>query len=43
MVHRKDVFYPDKEQNKVYRRLYEEVYKQIYPRLSEIYAKIGEI
>lgn len=40
MVHKKEVFRPDKKQYQVYQKLYEDVYKQIYPRLSEIYAKI---
>ncbi len=43
MVHKKDVFQPDKKQHAVYRKLYEEIYKQIYPRLSELYGKIGKI
>lgn len=41
MVHKKDVFQPDKKQNEIYRKLYEDVYKQIYPRLSELYIKIS--
>lgn len=41
MVCKKEVFRPDREQHKIYRRLYEEVYKQIYPRLSELYEKIS--
>lgn len=43
MVYKKDVFRPDKKQHQIYKKLYEEIYLQIYPRLSEIYAKIGEI
>jgi sugar (pentulose or hexulose) kinase len=43
MVFKKEVFQPDKKQHRIYRKLYEEIYLQIYPRLSEIYAKIGEI
>lgn len=43
MVHKKDVFKPNRCQHEIYEKLYEEVYKQIYPKLSGIYAKMSEI
>ena len=38
-----DVFEPDMEQNRIYRRLYEEVFKNIYGRLSGLYERLQEI
>ena len=43
MVHKRDVFEPDMEQNRIYRRLYEEVFKNIYGRLSGLYERLQEI
>lgn len=43
MVHRKDVFKPDRKQHEIYSVLYREVYKQIYPKLSGLYKKMQKI
>lgn len=43
MVHKKDVFKPNRRQHAVYQKLYEEVYQQIYPSLSGIYEKMSRI
>lgn len=43
MVHKKEVFQPDRHQHIIYERLYEEVYRQIYPGLAGIYEKMSKI
>lgn len=43
MVHKKEVFKPDKRQHAVYKMLYEDVYKQIYPNLAGIYEKMSKL
>ena len=43
MVHKKDIFKPDRRQHEIYQRLYEDVYKQIYPKLAGIYEKMSDL
>lgn len=43
VVHKKEVFQPDRHQHIIYERLYEEVYRQIYPGLAGIYEKMSKI
>lgn len=43
MVHKKDVFKPNRCQHEIYKKLYNDVYRQIYPRLSGIYGKMSKI
>lgn len=42
MVHRKDIFNPNKEAHKLYNKIFENGYKEMYPRLSPIYKHFVE-
>ena len=39
MVRSKDIFMPDMERHKIYRRIYQEVFMEIYGRLAPLYAR----
>ena len=39
MVRPKDIFMPDMERHKIYRRIYQEVFMEIYGRLAPLYAR----
>ncbi len=40
MIHFKEEFIPDRENNKIYSKLYNEVYKNIYSKLKPLYMKL---
>lgn len=43
MVRPKDIFVPDMERHKIYRRIYQEIFMEIYGRLAPLYAKQAAI
>lgn len=43
MVHRRDVFYPNMKEHKIYDELYREIFANIYGRLSPLYYKLHQI
>lgn len=43
MVHIKDCFSPDYEEQRIYHELYSLVYKNIYKKLSPLYQELHDI
>lgn len=43
MVRPKDIFRPDMERHKIYRRIYQEVFMEVYGRLAPLYARQAAI
>lgn len=43
MVHKKDCFFPDMKEHRMYLRLYHDIYKKIYGKLHPLYVKLKKI